>query len=441
MEFTINGNTYELITLSLAGSHLYGNSRPESDWDYRGVFIAKNETFLGLLGTVEQVEGVQVYEALTKSGLKLEETDDIVLWELNRFCKLALDNNPNIIDILCHDYTNPKFSIYCNDKGKELLSNKYLFMSTKLKHTFSGYAISQLKRIKGHNKWLNEFPNTGELLDYIKSKYGTNIDWDWVCDNFGGNVAEYVSNETAQEHTTLPKQELFSWTDFNVLFNETRIDFDKYRLPQLIDYCFPKKLQGERLSLEDIVDDITTTPNMPNCSLRTLLEDRASFRTMSPSMLVIYTEGKGIFSKEGNLKVNDPETIGEFVCLLSIDQMKYKSDKDHINKMWQWKCNRNEKRGKLEEEFGIDTKHASHLVRLMEGCKDILTTGVYKPTLSGDRLQFVNDVRNGKYKYEWLIEYSERLDEELTELSKTSILPKKPNVKEVNKLVLKLRNY
>jgi predicted nucleotidyltransferase len=35
-----------------------------------------------------------------------------------------------------------------------------LFLSRKVKHTFSGYAASQLKRIKGHYRWLKEPPKS-----------------------------------------------------------------------------------------------------------------------------------------------------------------------------------------------------------------------------------------------------------------------------------------
>ena len=123
MKFTHNNQTYELILLHLAGSKLYGNSTPQSDTDYRGIFIAPKETKLGILGAVEQLEGIEVYKSLKKAGLELEETNDIVIWELNRFVKLAADSNPNIFDTLCIDYTNTKYTVYIDERGKELINN------------------------------------------------------------------------------------------------------------------------------------------------------------------------------------------------------------------------------------------------------------------------------------------------------------------------------
>lgn len=430
MKFFHNKQQYELIILHTAGSRLYGNSTPQSDYDLRGVFIASKDSKLGILGTVEQLEGVDVWKSLVAAGLDLIPTDDIVIYELNRFIALAIDNNPNIMDTLCFDYNNPEFTVYVNEKGKELIDNKHLLISSKLKFTFSGYAISQLQRIKSHGKWLTQFPDINDVLAEIKEAFNNSfIDFNWICDNFGGQVAEKVTGETPQKNTKL--ENTLTWVQFKNSVNKSRavlnlkeLDFDMYRVPRLIDYCHPKDLKGKQLDLND---------------LRETLQNTASFRTMSPSMLVIYTDGKGIFSKEGNLKANDPETIGEFVCLLSIDQNKYKSDKDYINKLWEWKCNRNEKRSELEEKFGYDVKHASHLVRLMEGAKDILKTNTYNPTLTGDRLQLVKDVRAGKMSYDEILEYAEKLDLELNEEYKKSTLQKKPNTKLVNELVLRLQ--
>lgn len=423
MKFTLNNNEYELILLHLAGSKLYGNSTPASDTDYRGVFIASSDSKLGILNKVEQLEGIEVYHALVKAGLELSETTDIVIYELNRFVALAIDNNPNIMDTLCFDYKNPEFTVYANEKGKELVDNKHLFISSKLKFTFSGYAISQLNRIKSHHKWIVQYPETGTVLEFLKLSYGKFVDWDWVCDNFGGNVASFITEgEDAQNHTTL--NSTLDWDSFKDLCKIP--DLDRYRLPRLYDYCYPKDLKAKALNKEEL-------------NLKPLLYSEASFRTISPSMLIVYTNGNGIFTKDGNVKPSDPEKIGEFVCLLSIDQMKFKSDRDNIGKLWEWRTKRNEKRSELEEKFGYDTKHASHLVRLIEGVKDILKNNTYNPTLSGDRLQLVKDVRAGKYTVEEILAYADRLDAELNEDYKVSTLQKKPNTKLVNELVLRLQ--
>ena len=430
MKFTFNNKTYELIVLTVAGSRLYGNATETSDWDYRGVYIESIDSKIGILGHSEQLEtkDLSLHKALTDAGLILEETTDIVLYELNRFVKLAIDNNPNIMDTLCHDES---YSIYINDKGRELIKNKTLFLSSKIKHTFSGYAISQLQRIKGHNKWINQFPNTDLVLKRIEDRFkGGYIDFDWICDNFGGKVAEKITGETPQKNTKL--QVTDTWQEFCTKDYNPDFDLSVYRLPRLIDFCHPKDLKAKSLNINDLVPGT-------DVSYADFLTNSASFRTHSPSMLTVYTEGKGIFSKEGNLKANDPELVGDFVCLLAIDQNNYKASKDYINKLWEWKCNRNEKRSELEEKFGYDTKHGSHLVRLMLGAKNVLEYGDYNPTMTAEMKTLVNDVRNGKYTYEWVVEFGEELDNELNEIYKTTTIRKQPDFKKINDLVIKLQ--
>ena len=435
MEFIHNNQKYELILLHLAGSKLYGNSTPVSDVDLRGVFIAPKETKLGILGNVQQLEGIEVYKSLKKAGLDLVETDDICIWELNRFVDLAAQNNPNVCDTLCFDYNNPKYTVYINEKGKELIDNRKLFLSSKLKFTFSGYSISQLAKIKSRDKYLTKYPDVSRVLAFIKEQYGNTIDWDWTCNNFGGQVAEYVSEfkETAQNHLSL--RATVSWSDFKELSGIEELDM--YRIPQLIDYCNAKDLRGAKYNLYSRYDMTAGQ------YLTYFLHNSASFRPFSPSMLAIYTEGTGIFTSNGKLKSAEPEHIGDFVCLLSIDQMKYKADKDFNAAMWEWKCKRNETRSAMEAEFGIDLKNLSHLWRLMTKAKEILITGDYKPELVGEELKTLKGIRDGslygKDSYDFALKFAEENDKELDELYKVTKLPKKPDMIGINKLVLKLQ--
>lgn len=444
MKFTHNNCEYELIILHLAGSRLYGNSTPASDVDLRGVFIAPKETKLGLLGAVQQIEGISVCDSLIKAGLNIERTEDICLYELNRFAQLFADNNPNVCDTGCFDYNNPNYTRYINDKGKELIDNRFLFLSSKLKFTFSGYAISQLTKIRNRDKYLTQYPDVSKVLDVISKAYDSDlIDWNWICNNFGGAVAEFVcTTESAQSNRKL--DDTITWDSFKTYTIENTTDLhdgfniDNYRIPRLIDYANAKDLKGKRYNLGERYDVCQGQ------YMTYFLHNSASFRTFSPSMLAIYTEGTGVFTPEGKLRSSEPEHIGEFVCLLSIDQMKYKSDKDFNAAMWEWKCKRNETRSAMEAEFGIDLKNLSHLWRLMTKAKEILLTGDYKPELVWDELKTLKGIRDGslygKESYDFAIKFAEENDKELDELYKTTKLQKKPDIKRINDLVLRLQD-
>lgn len=495
MTFTYNNQKFDLILFSLAGSRFYGTHydavdsinplNPEyvSDFDFRGIFVAHPDTKLGLEGHINEIEvkkdadgnikdehKVLIDQLNKKLNLDMEYDTDLTLYEIKKFVTLALDNNPNICDIL---YADDDAVIYENKKGKKLRKKRDIFISKKTKFTFSGYAQSQLLRVKSHNKFITKYPKTNVVLRILKESFEKGeIDYTWITDHFGGDVSSYVSGMKQQDAQKLEKIQTIQWEEFikkyspavsqyspevfkNYVDTESKevletvvfhSEWDTYRKPQLINYVTAKDLKAHKFPLA------TTEPHEANPSgnfstksvtLKEFLLNEASFRTISKTQYNIFTPATegfngGIFARNGALKVNDPEEVGVFVCQLSIDDLNYKKDLDSIQKLWDWRTHRNEKRSVLEEHYGYDTKHCSHLFRLLIGAKNILTTGEYHPRLSGDNLTLVKGILKGDRTYEWIIEESTRLDKELEEFYNSSKLPKTPNHKKANKLLLEL---
>jgi len=137
IEKWVQNNTIHQI---IAGSHLYGTSRPDSDVDIRGVCLAPKETLIGL-SNFEQFQ---------------KDEPDLVIYELRRFCHLALNANPNILDIL---FAPEEVWQVFDSRWMIIYKHRQAFLSQKVRHTFSGYAISQLKRICGHRVWLTDPPD------------------------------------------------------------------------------------------------------------------------------------------------------------------------------------------------------------------------------------------------------------------------------------------
>ncbi len=128
------------IYVTRHGSHAYGTSLPTSDIDLRGVCIAPKKYYLGFLERFEQV---------------VINDPDLTIFDLRKFMALAADANPNVLEIL---YTDPSDHLLVRPAMQRLFEARDLFLSKKAKHTFSGYAISQLKRINLHYKWLKDPP-------------------------------------------------------------------------------------------------------------------------------------------------------------------------------------------------------------------------------------------------------------------------------------------
>lgn len=131
---------YKTIYLTLHGSRAYGTNTVSSDEDFKGVCIPPKEYYIG--------------------GKRFEQAElhdpDAVIYEFRKFISLAAACNPNIIEVL---FVDPKDIIYIDSIGEELLANRESFLSKRIRYTFSGYAVSQLKRIRLHRRWIMNPPS------------------------------------------------------------------------------------------------------------------------------------------------------------------------------------------------------------------------------------------------------------------------------------------
>jgi hypothetical protein len=139
------------IFLARHGSHAYGTNTPTSDEDFKGLAIPPLKYFYGYLEQFHQAEFRHQVDGI-----------DAVVYDIRKFFKLAADCNPSIIEVL---FTDPADHIVVDPIAKTLLACRDLFISKKAKHTFSGYAVSQLKRIKGHYRWLKHPPKAPPTRD------------------------------------------------------------------------------------------------------------------------------------------------------------------------------------------------------------------------------------------------------------------------------------
>ena len=172
------------IFLTIAGSKAYGTNTPESDVDIRGICIPKNKTYY--FGY-----GLNVFEQKDKGW-----DDDRVIYDLRKFIKLAADNNPNILELL---YTDEQFWLKNTKIWDEIRNQRFEFLSKKSKHSFSGYAYAQLKRINSHRNYLLNPPKEKpERKNYgLTEKKMLSSDSigaiQWLLSNFLQNSIEELS--------------------------------------------------------------------------------------------------------------------------------------------------------------------------------------------------------------------------------------------------------
>lgn len=334
-----------MLVKHLAGSHAYGTALPTSDVDYRGIFCADPINYLTPFFTVKECED--------------QDEEDTKLYELGHFVKLCVDCNPNIVETL---WVELKDVTHITPAYMHLRNNRQHFLSSKIAFTTSGYAMAQLKRIKGHNKWINN-PQPKEPpqpKDYL-------------------SVVQWFGEE-----------------------KNLKVDLNKYNEGHQL-WHFGNNLFG-----------------------------------------VYPAKGTSLWNDKGSLKYDrDGETKldrGTPLMVIKWNKEEYNTAKDRHTNYWRWKNNRNEARGELEEEFGYDTKHAMHLVRLMRMGKEALTEGkliVKRP--DADELLAI---RNGAWEYDDLLKYAESMDKEIREnLYKNTPLRKRPNLHKVAEILMETQQH
>lgn len=128
-----------VIYRCIVGSRAYGLDRDESDTDRRGIYLPPARMHWSVYGVPEQLENPDTEECY---------------WELEKFIKLALKANPNVLEALWTPMVE-----HAEPIAQVLLSERRIFLSKLVYQTFNGYAMSQFKKIehdlrtKGAVKW------------------------------------------------------------------------------------------------------------------------------------------------------------------------------------------------------------------------------------------------------------------------------------------------
>jgi hypothetical protein len=409
---------YKTLFKSVTGSRLYGTEYEKgenpldkdyvSDYDYRGVYIAP---------MIHHISN----EIKVPETVKLN-VDDVEFYELKKFFNMASANNPNIMDLL---YSDKKSILYASNEGMEILNNRNLFMSQLVKDSFIGYASAQLNRIKTHHRWARDYPEIYEMQALLgKAFIDGNIDFQWIADYFSGELAKKITGETADEHAHIDGD--MPLYDFISHYKPT-FDVYKFIKPSISNYMTLYDLNYLRISNPKTFDNF--------------INNEAGYDKFGDSVIHLKSGGNGIFNRAGTLRKKTIHNVNEAPRLIStINHSGYKKGVKDINSIWEWKVKRNPKRALLEEKFGYDTKHGMHLYRLLASVNNLLTTGEYKPRLSGEILQTTKDIRNGLVPYEDLIKMADSLQKEAINTISVGkcVLPEKPDYKKIDKLMLSI---
>ena len=111
----------------VVGSTAYGLTQEGSDLDRRGFYLPPADLSWSLAGVPEQ----------------LETENEEVYWEVEKFIRLALRANPNVLECLYSPLVET-----CSPLASELLAQRNIFLSRYVHRTYNAYVLSQFKKLE-----------------------------------------------------------------------------------------------------------------------------------------------------------------------------------------------------------------------------------------------------------------------------------------------------
>jgi predicted nucleotidyltransferase len=297
--------TPRLVYETVHGSRAYGLATAESDLDLKGVIVGPAAWYHGYQSAPEQ----------------LDLGRDRVHYEIRKLFRLASAANPTMLELL---FTDPGDRRTVTPEGERLLAQRDAFLSRRVEQTFVGYALSQLKRIKGHRSWLLEPP---------------------------------------QE---MPTRKAFGLPETTII---------------------PKdQLRAAEVMIE---------------------RGRAADADLTPNFLELLQR-----------------------------ERRYRQARRDWEHYQDWKKTRNAARAELEAQFGYDTKHAQHLVRLLRMGLEILRDGQVR--VRRPDAEELAAIRAGVWSFDELIANAEALAASVGDAARTSALPEHPDEARLDALCAEL---
>lgn len=159
---------YTLVKMKF-GSHLYGTATPESDQDFKGVFLpSKEEIFLNKIP-----KSITFHSKKGNESRNTSEDIDTEIYSLHYFIKLALEGQTVAIDML---HANDECILTKSYIWDSLVENRRKFYTKSLK-AFVGYARTQAAKYGIKGSRLNSVKEVVDFLHTVDAEARLNSVW------------------------------------------------------------------------------------------------------------------------------------------------------------------------------------------------------------------------------------------------------------------------
>jgi hypothetical protein len=242
----------------------------------------------------------------------------------------------------------------------------------------------------------------------------------------------------------------------------------------VLDFCYTFKNQGsqsmkeflEERSLDQKYCGLVNIPNMKDTY--GVYYDFASYLTFED---LDDTTKREIVFKSGLVDVNDVDKVFERmdkkdffgysgivhpdgksnevrlssipkgetpICFMTYNQNGYESHCRKYKEYQEWVKKRNPVRYESNLKSNYDTKNVAHCVRLLHMGRELAAGKGFNVVRTWDR-ELLLDIRNHTYEYEDIMNYIEKIFDEVQTLTKTCTLPETVDKEKVNELLIKVR--
>jgi predicted nucleotidyltransferase/uncharacterized protein YlaN (UPF0358 family) len=356
-----------LIFLFIRGSHAYGLNTETSDEDFGGVCLPTKNVIYG----IEKFEQDDT-DWFDEKGTKLDK----VIYNLTKAVTLMTDCNPNMLDFL---YAPERVIKFTTPQWQKFVDIKDEFLCIKVRWSFQGYALSQLRRLESHRGYLLNPPKKEPMrTDYGLSE--RSIFPETQCEVIARLSTDYVKEEERDNF----------YSEMTQMFDkEGALVFKKY---------IPKEFY--MVAIDD-------------------------FKKRQKEFLHMMSSISTRFLKDELIDVAQNE-------------LRYLSARYNWKRYKDWQKSRNIKRSEMEKKAGFDCKHAVHLYRLLKMCKEIMQGKSVLVDRTNIDKDYLMEIRNGNVPFEKVLSDAEQLNKEIDVLYKNCKLPESPNFEKINKIKVEI---
>lgn len=151
-----------ILSKTVHGSQLYGTNTPESDTDYKGIFIPDiNELFL------QRAPRTLHFDTNTSKSRNTSDDVDFELFSLGQFINMAIQGETIVIDMI---HTPDHLTLESSDVWKYIVGHRHEFYTTHMK-SYLGYVRKQASRYGVKGNRLKDLNSVCDALHTFEHEY------------------------------------------------------------------------------------------------------------------------------------------------------------------------------------------------------------------------------------------------------------------------------